>query len=354
MFIVFGVVILWSVFGKKKEGFQDNIWNEKAMEEFYKRFFRPIDRVHTAYYDNLAQGDNLNKSTRRIMGDLDKYEEQVKRGQNIASKSRLVITGLIRNNAYQIPEIKQRCQDIVKYFSEYKILIVENNSTDGSRDFLLEWSSEDPNVNILCKDIFAVNENECDILDFFPPSDHLGGSPLPDRIQKMAFLRNIYIKHTLHYYSNYDFMFVIDFDLRGDLYIDGFLQSVAVLTEQKKIDGIACNGMLLKPDADDFYYYDSFAHIDEGDPIYWENHAAKSNHDKYVHTYVSQRYKTNMNLDKVRSAFGGAALYKISSMKNAQYDFSSAYFSCEHSFFHKNKHIVVNPRFIFMISQNGA
>jgi hypothetical protein len=185
-------------------------------------------------------------------------------------------------------------------------------------------------------------------------SNQLAHSPLPKRIERMAFLRNVYLTHIKYYYKDFDFLCVMDMDLQGELFLDGYLQSIALLKNNKiRADGIAGNGMILRGGEQDYYYYDSFAYIEEGEPIIWETTTDKSNHDQYVHMYITNRYSYRMNPDRVRSAFGGIALYRISSIMNAHYDFSSEYYSCEHSYFHNKIQIWVNPRFLFLIERNG-
>lgn len=351
------VVVVW-MFSQKypKEYFQpeDNPWYEKTTEQFYQRFGRPVDPVHLIYYDFETRSKSNKKSLDWITTDLNEYENQVRNGLVRTSQSSIVIAGLIRNGAFHINKLKERCERIASFFKEYKIVILENNSTDGTREFLLQWAQEDQNVTILCKDSFAVNLKECDITYLFPKSENLGGSPLPARIQKMAFLRNVYLQHVKHYYSKYDYFCVMDMDLNGDMYSDGFLQTVHLLNQNKNIDAIACNGLLLRTDSDQYYYYDSFAHIEKTDSYIFENQTSKNNHDQYVHSLITLRYTTSMKIDTVRSAFGGIVLYKMNKIQDAFYDFSPNFLSCEHSFFHKKISMAVNPRFIFLISQNGA
>lgn len=351
--VVFALLII--VFSRSIEFFQtdERPWFEKTTEEFYRRFQRPLDPIYISYYGERCKNQNLNNSMKLITQDLNVYESEVQAGKKSSRNSSIVIAGLVRNAAFKIPELKERCYSITRMFKTYKIVIVENNSTDNSREFLLDWTNDDPNVVVLCQDIFATNQKECDILNLFPKSENLGNSPHPQRIQKMAFLRNVYLKHIQHYYPDYDYLCVMDMDLGGILYPDGFLHSIYVLNSHPNLDAVACNGMLLQPSGQ-YIYYDSFAHIETGDPYVWENQTAKSNHDRYVHSYITDKYIKSMELDRVRSAFGGIVLYKNKKIKeNKMYEFSSNFFSCEHSYFHKNMNMVVNPRFIFLISQNG-
>jgi len=154
------------------------------------------------------------------------------------------------------------------------------------------------------------------------------------------------------YYDSFDFLCVMDMDLQGDLAMDGLYHSMYLLRTDPHLACVTGNGMLLR-DSSDFFYYDSFAHVEENEPILWENMTAKSNHDRYVHTHVTQLYSTNMNPDRVRSAFGGIALYRIPSILKQKYGFSRTHYCCEHSFLHDSLSIVVNPRFIFLIQVNA-
>ena len=68
---------------------------------------------------------------------------------------------------------------------------------------------------------------------------------------------------------------------------------------------------------------------------------------------MTDLYSTQMTPDPVRSAFGGIAIYKLKKVLKNRYNYSTSYLTCEHTFFHNNTKVVVNPRFIFMIDKNG-
>lgn len=327
-------------------------WKEKIEDVFFLIVGRHIDMVHSHYYTLKTNNSSMRKMHRFINDDLKKYHNESVAGKQWIHDKSIIIAGLIQNESFYIPFLKMRCHEMTKDFRDYKILIVENNSTDNTRDLLIEWSAEDPNVVILCQDPFITNALECDIQHIFPVNEMNNHSPMPTRIQRMAFLRNVYMTHIRHYYPYYDFLCVMDMDLHGDLYMDGFFHSFYLLKQNKNIDAITCNGVLAT-DSENYYYYDSFAYIEENESIIWENTNDKSVHDNYVHTNITNRYSSQMIPDKVRSAFGGAALYRISSIINHSYDFSPIYYSCEHSYFNNNLNIRVNPRFIFNITHNS-
>lgn len=331
-------------------------WFEKADELYFQMVGRPIDLVSLKYYSIKTSGMSMTQSIKFIQEDLEEYQSQVKRGAMRAKKSRIVIAGLLQNAAFQIPRLRDQCKIIAASYQDYRVVIVENNSKDESRKYLLEWAAKDPKVIILCQDPFVTQAKECDINYLFArtvPDDH---SPMPQRIQKMAFLRNIYMEHIHQYYKNYDFLCVMDMDLQGLFPLDGLMHTMYLLDSNsqggKSIDGVAGNGMLLR-DSEDFYYYDSFAFVEENESPMWEDARSKSEHDTYVHQNITQRYSSQMMPDKVRSAFGGVALYRLPAVIKNRYDYSSTHYSCEHSFFHRTLSIWVNPRLLLLIERNG-
>jgi len=352
VFVSLSVVIYMWYRRERYEYNQQVIWFDQAMDEFFHRFNRPVDPVHLRYYTLKTENMPATKAIKFIKDDLTAYQKEIREGEKIAHDSSLIITGLLRNSAFHIPSLKRRCKEMTSGFRDYRIIIVENNSIDGSREYLLEWTIEDPNVVILCRDAFSVNNEECDISNMFTVSQDADHSPRPDRIYRMAFLRNIYMDHIRHYYPSFDFMCVMDMDLHGDLYMDGWMHAVRSLANKGR-DAIACNGMIMRNDSN-FYYYDSFAHVEENEPIVWEDATSKSNHDRTVHLHVTHRYSSLMKHDRVRSAFGGAVLYRLSRIRNHAYGSSPDHYSCEHSYFHRGIDIYVDPRFIFMIEKNGV
>jgi len=348
LFVIVALILVFSAYKEKYENTNTKpVWYDNITEYFFYLLNRPIDDVHYVYYKNITNNLPLAKAISVIKDDLKLYTEGVNKGSRKARKSKIVIAGLIQNSAYEIPQLKERCRKIVSQFKDYRIVILENNSTDSTREYLLNWAKIDPKVKILCHDAYVTNLEECNIVDVAITNDH---SPMPHRIQKMATFRNIYMDHIHHYYDDFDYLCVMDMDLQGEVYIDGMLHTISLL--EPNIDGMTCNGMLIR-DPDTFYYYDSFAHIEEHEPGYITDIASKSEHDVHVHIYMTQLYSSQMTPDRVRSAFGGLAIYNMKNVIKQRYNYSQTNFVCEHTFFHHNKRIYVNPRMIFLITKNG-
>jgi len=355
LIVVFLVICVFVVVYKyhnpeKYEYNEPVMWKEQVNQEFFRVLFRAIDPIHLRYYSLKTKEMSNKKAVDFISKDVQQYRREVDDTRRVLKNKTIVIAGLIMNGASQITEMRRRCMDMVVLFKDYRIVIVENNSIDNTREMLLKWVEEDPKVTILCQDAVSVNTPTCDIPNFMYSGTVSDSSPRPERIARMAFLRNVYMDHIQQYLSSFDFMCVMDLDLRGELYIDGFVHGFRELLK-RDTDAVSCNGVIRRDDG--FYYYDSFAFIDEYDPIMWENISEKSTHDNWVHIHVTHRYSSQMIPDKVRSAFGGISIYKLGSVLKNRYNYSSTHYCCEHSFFHDGLTIYVDPRFIFFIERNG-
>ena len=329
---------------------------ELLFEEKIHRNIDPIFRMLFREPDMMEPG--------RIRGDFERlltqYARAVDQGRALCSKRRIVLTGCLRNGASRIHYWRQWvAYFVVPYWEEYRVVIVENNSKDDTRRLLLEWAQYDSNVVILC-DALHHNHNvpECELAGAFH-TEYTGPnlSPEPQRIRKMSFLRNLCREYIRQHYRGWDYVLTIDWDLKGDLLVDGVLHALSVLSEPfrgKAVDAVACNGMLWDSTRASFRYYDSFAYIDLQDDIFFPSSADKSQHDKYVHDIVTDSLTRSMEPHLVRSAFGGACLYRMAPYVNAQYGFHDFFFSCEHAHLHEKMRIVIDPCFVFLILENNA
>jgi hypothetical protein len=171
----------------------------------------------------------------------------------------------------------------------------------------------------------------------------------------MSYLRNLYHEYIKINFKTFDYVGVLDMDLKGVLYEDGIFHSVQMMEKDRQIDAVACNGMLWEDSIQQYQYYDSFAHIDVGEPYIFETGKDKQLHDVYVHNSVSHRYRYYEEPREVMSAFGGFCLYRRGSFFHSRYNYSPTFFSCEHAFFHaKMTKLYVNPRNVFLILENNS
>ena len=77
------------------------------------------------------------------------YENTCSQGEIHASNQKVLITSLVRDVADRLPEIRKKAEKVGEMFLDYKILIVENDSKDGTRDLLLKWAMENHEKRVL-------------------------------------------------------------------------------------------------------------------------------------------------------------------------------------------------------------
>lgn len=247
------------------------------------------------------------------------------KGFEIAKNKRMIICTLLRDAANKINEIRKRSESIGKMFADYRILVVENDSSDGTRKKLLKWKKENPRVIILgC----GVDQNVCRLRSASSKTDGHGVDR--KRIQKMVTLRNIYLDFIKNssVLRNFDYTTVWDLDIVGSVYLDGVANTIAQFEKISSANAICGYGMyrwgFLK------LYYDTYAHIDFGDKFHID---LKTLHDLKKGIGIS-KYKRGHPLIPVVSCFSGFTIYKTSSLlnDNVRYDMShpDKNLECEH------------------------
>ena len=254
----------------------------------------------------------------------DEYTRKVTEGAQVMKDSTVVVCGMLRDAEDNIPSIISRAEKILALFKDYRILIVENDSTDHTRTLLLEWARVNPRVTVLgC----GVNSSECKLN--LPKT--VGHSVGFNRIKKMSVLRQNYLRYALKHYSSFDYLAVWDMDIIGNLYVDGIQNSLGWMKE-KNADGICAYGIY---DWGIFtIYYDTYAHIDHTDRF---DPDKKYLHD--VNKGLSVRYTLGDKPVSVRSCFSGFAIYNMHSLleSGAEYTIPDEKdLKCEHTLFHEH------------------
>lgn len=272
------------------------------------------------------------------------YTSRVNKGLQYMQKKKILICGLIRDSEDSVDELYSRISALFDSFKGYKVIVLENDSTDQTRELLLQYANRDKKWLIIGG---GINQPKFKLGLPKTPSNKPASC---ERIKKMALLRNMYLEIVQNnIYNEYEYVAVIDMDLEGELYLDGIADTMNYFRKYSKIDVIACNGVMKQ----NLSYYDTFAHIDEGELGYWLTPEERLQHDKHVYTNVSQTYQTDLRLHRVKSAFGGFAIYRRDAFIKARYDYREDAFCCEHTLFHKSMTAVyVNPTMIYMITKN--
>lgn len=233
------------------------------------------------------------------------YKQFTERGKNTIKKRSVVIAGLARDVAPVLGKTMARIERTGAMFSDYKVVIFENDSKDNTAKQLEQWAQANAAVTV-------VSERRGDPVN--------PGLRCLNRAERMAVYRNKYRELIADKYSDYDYVIVIDTDLPGGWSYDGICNTFG---QDVDWDFVGSNGLVAKNfegTANRLLYYDAWA-------FRWEDSWSPV-------TPVSINNKSwprGEPMLKVNSAFGGLGIYKTKAMSIAKYDGTD----CEHVPFHR-------------------
>ena len=351
LIIITGALILLFYISDVDKGFKLPI-NE--LDTRYLSLFTP-DQLKQSVISNMTDNELIDdKTNNKVVNEANNKEnneannEANNRNVNTTientgfehmKKNRVVLCGLIRDKEDRVVDAVTKMVLLGNYFIDYRILIVENDSKDNTRQLLLQYSKNNNKIIILgC----GYNEDSCSI------NSALSTSKLPDmkRITKMATLRNLYLDYIRKHYMDYDYMMVIDMDIEGSLYIDGVANSFGHMSLNKDIEAVGANGLISYQYG--LRYYDTLAYTDLGGPLEWNS----LNYKKYLDSaaITLKPYSHGEPMKRVLSCFGGAAIYKIDKItRDTNYDYSKNKYSCEHGYFNRHFQMYLNPSMIYFL-----
>ncbi|MCB1213482.1 MAG: glycosyltransferase family 2 protein [Chlamydiia bacterium] len=251
----------------------------------------------------------------------------------------VIIAGVVRNCAKYLPQLLKKLEGIGNCFDKSHLIFVENDSTDSTLKVLKEWEQGKSN-----REVIALEPVE---------------TMLARRTGRLAFARNRYLERIENdpELSKYDYLLVTDMD---DASQGLTPESIAACFEYPITDW-----EVMTANQTHLYYDiwtlrhpiwcpgDCFVEIN-GRPDFITK-------DFLDHIAVGARMisiPTNRGLIPVDSAFGGAALYRLSFVKGCKYKglYRKQTEVCEHVALNKQlrekgARIFINPR---MINSDGV
>jgi hypothetical protein len=273
-----------------------------------------------------------------------KYLKSLNQGYYVMKNTRIVIGGLFKDSADKFILFKKRINNLSRYFKDLQVVIFENDSSDNSRILLLNWEKNQSNIHII-----KLPDNEFCLLKKRSAVKY--GQFSDKRMRLMSEYRN-YIKNYVDmYYSDFDYFAMIDTDTVGPLSINGLAHSFST-QEQLNWDMIASNGRIgLFGTLGSYKYYDALA-LYNYDKNFQDNSII-------ISKIILKLDSVNNNPIKVDYAFGGLAIYKMSSIKNVNYTPADGKYICEHSIFLNNmklngySNFYIDPKLIFLVGKQG-
>jgi hypothetical protein len=233
----------------------------------------------------------------------------------------VTVVGCAKNIGEYIPNSIKKIEMICSLFEKSKIIIYENDSTDNTLDQLLKWK----NAEIITE-------------------KNVKGP----RTVRLARGRNILLQKALYY--DYEYFVVVDMDDKlSDLTKSAFLSSF----DDKKFPNWSMIGSNQRGE-----YYDLWAlrTFDGWMPFDCHECVRKTRNKNYCITSRLVHIDENSEPIKVKSCFGGLAIYKTKYIKYSKYNGlnSEDQEICEHVQFNEDiGNIYINPKMINHITKNN-
>lgn len=227
----------------------------------------------------------------------DEYCHRLACGRVRQHNSTIVIASLARQNASLLPAFIARVERLGEMFADYRVVIYENDSTDGTDEVLRRWAQRNARITYLHERLARTFH---------------GSVRTNDRTSDMAHYRNQYLRLTQQQFGAFDYLAVIDSDLENGWSYDGVAHS------------IGCNGWDMIG-ANGIQYNEPFG-------TYYDTWATRCLSDGPTLEDITRRpLLRGEPLIKVRSCFGGFGLYRMAAVQNAEY----AADDCEHPTLHR-------------------
>ena len=216
----------------------------------------------------------------------------------IKNKS-ILVTGIARNVAKIIPrEVIRIEKEMENIFEEVNFLVIESDSIDNTTKVLNEIKNEKNNFNY--KSLGKIETS------------------IPNRIQRLAFCRNAYVKEIREnkLYKDVDFIAIVDFDIKNNRLK---LNQLKKLISECSWSAIFANQTGL--------YYDIYALRKKG----WVDNDCFTEYRKFSISMSTQdakeraiwskmkKIKKGSPLIPVDSAFGGLGIYRKNVFMNFDY-----------------------------------
>lgn len=251
------------------------------------------------------------------------HQDVVLEGAQVMSKTRCAICCMVRDCRTSLERNLEVINQLRSQFSQSYLIIIENDSKDGTKELVCQLDQEDDNTYI---DSFLTGKVT------LPKKMKSGVNPSfsEHRVQKMADYRNRYmtILEDQVGLDHVDWVMMIDPDVR-QISIDGIKHSFGL---ESMWDVVHANGRMKQGWFSD-NYYDVYAFAEYGD------YSVCTEQGLLLSMAKMQGVRYSMPLMLVRSGFNALAIYRAEALKGVRYqckqnDDKRVEVRCEHVPFH--------------------
>ena len=224
-------------------------------------------------------------------------------------KAKIVVCGSVRDAERGLRKNIPVMKDVLTRFLDYRIIMIENDSKDTTKELLSQWRDEEG------EKMTAIME-DTDATSTIPTSSNVVGVNTlfcHKRIDQRAHLRNKYMdvmEQVLHN-DNFepDYLMVVDMDV-AQLYADAIMTS---FDGEREWDAVCAFGYSTSPKLKR-RYHDTYA------LTLWEEKEEPQTEAK-IKAYAD-RFGNLKHTDewiRVASGFGGVAIYRYEAIKGIRY-----------------------------------
>lgn len=237
--------------------------------------------------------------------DEELYRERVRNGYEQMRRSSVVVCGIGRNVRPFLPRTAARIERLGGLFGDYQVVIFENDSSDATGEFLVDWERANPRLDIMREQLGSKQ---------YPQTRDL------ERASALAQYRNRYLDRIGEMYSQHPFVIVVDLDLIGGWSYDGIANTFG----QRNWDFVGSYGLeqlSMPPQQKSMrIHYDR-----------WAFRAPKDSAADHLLGDHRDSLQRGMPMLAVDSCFGGLGVYRSQCLIKNRYGGSD----CEHVVLHQ-------------------
>jgi hypothetical protein len=274
-------------------------------------------------------------------------------GRQTAKQKKIVFAFLSKNSEKHIPSMRQKLAKLGKQFKDYHVVLFENDSIGGSREMFEQWQKVDDHFTLL--DCCSLGNCNCKLN--WQDASKMKGIISTTRIKKMRFMRQYVLDYIKQQFADWDYLAVMDFDLKGAIFEDGFFTTFSKMTGD--FDMTFAAGYTTVPIFNSLLLYDGIAYqsVKKSNALQKGGDVIKCLYTQLTMNRDLLKFPTPLSTIKCKSGFNGIAIYAMNSVKDASYDKTDHI--CEHVDLHldmikngKDK-IYYNPIMILFVGQQG-
>jgi hypothetical protein len=172
--------------------------------------FKGMATLHERLFPKLYKSVEFPESHFPAADPVD-FSRKADAGYRRMKEVKVIICGLTKDDATTLPLTILRIEKTGGCFLDYRVVVYENDSRDNTLSILQRWEAVNPKVEIITESISGT-----EIMQW-------------SRTEKLAHFRNRYLNliRESPEYSDFDFVMIVDMDLKGGWSNDGIAVSFA-------------------------------------------------------------------------------------------------------------------------------